>query len=184
MVKETPRLASTTPVRPSTYCTSRRRYYLRCKNLTLSPPCKNYFKQILSKQALAKAHSSSVFDFVPGRWLGPNTAKPDWFLVTFSGGPQSCQGIKCIVFFLCLPEASQSHCFDSLAYCESYLGLAHLFRRRFELRIDESRCDLSHDLRSLADLCPCKTAQSRSEGTFLSYYTCEHLHAFYSPQYS
>jgi hypothetical protein len=108
---------------------------------------------------------------VPGRWLGLDAAKLDQFLVTFSGGPRSCQGIKCIVSFLCFPEASQSHCFDSLAYCEPHPGIAHLFRRRFELRVDESRCDLSHDLRSLADSCadscPCKTAQSRLEGTFL-----------------
>lgn len=50
----------------------------------------------------------------------------------------------CIVSLLHLPKASDSHCFDSLVYCELYIGLAHLFRR-FDLRIDESRCELSHD---------------------------------------
>ena len=73
----------------------------------------------------------------------------------------------CIVSLLYLPQVSDSHCFDSLVYCELYLGLAHLFRR-FDLRIDESRYDLFHDPCSLELMIRAspKTAQPGLEGAF------------------
>ncbi|KAI9447697.1 putative P450 monooxygenase [Lactarius indigo] len=105
----------------------------------------------VSQSSLFVHLSEDVFvyadDFAPERWLGPDAAKLDQFLVAFSDGPRSCQGIN-------------------LAYCELYLGLAHLFRR-FDLRIDESRPP-SLDWKE----------------HFLSYHTGEHLHVFCSPRSS
>lgn len=77
----------------------------------------------VSQSSLFVHLSEDVFvcanEFLPVRWLGPEAAKLDQFLVAFSVGPRSCQGIN-------------------LVYCELYLGLAHLFRR-FDLRMDELR---------------------------------------------
>jgi len=77
----------------------------------------------VSQSSLFVHLSEDIFvcaeEFMPVRWLGPDAVKLDQFLVAFSGGARSCQGIN-------------------LAYCELYLGFANLFRR-FDLRIDESR---------------------------------------------
>jgi hypothetical protein len=101
--------------------------------------------------------------------VGSGPRLPNWtssWLLSQSDHEVVKESSECIVSLLCLPKASDSYFFDSLAYCELYLGLAHLFRR-FNLRIDESRCELSRDPWSLrlTRAYP-KTAQSRLEGTF------------------
>jgi len=59
-------------------------------------------------------------EFLPERWLGSDAKACEAALSVFSKGPRSCLGVN-------------------LAYIEMYTGLAHLFRR-FEPRLDESRC--------------------------------------------
>ncbi|KAI0265040.1 cytochrome P450 [Gloeopeniophorella convolvens] len=104
---------------------------------------------VVSQSALFVHLSEDIFvladDFMPERWLGPDAASLNRFLVAFSTGPRSCQGIN-------------------LAYCELYLGLAHLFRR-FDLRVDETR-----------------PASMVWKEHFLPYFTGEHLHVFCSPK--
>ena len=60
-----------------------------------------------------------VFDI--NRWMGPNAAGLDQWLVTFSKGPRSCLGIN-------------------LAYCEMYVALATMMRR-FEMRLDGTKAE-------------------------------------------
>ncbi|KAH8595382.1 putative P450 monooxygenase [Bisporella sp. PMI_857] len=55
-------------------------------------------------------------DFNPDRWLEPNSASLERWLVAFSKGPRMCMG-------------------QNLAYCELYLVFAGLFRR-FDLGLD------------------------------------------------
>jgi p-aminobenzoyl-glutamate transporter AbgT len=116
-------------------------------------------KRMLSRQALAKARFSCIYrrmySFVPmtscqSVGLGPRLL--NWtssWLLSQSDHEVVKELSKCIVSLLCFLSASESHCFDSLAYCELYLGLAHLFRR-FDLRMDKSRCEFSHNSSSLA----------------------------------
>jgi len=88
-------------------CTTRRCHYFRRKNtrrgtnLTLSSPCEvlsNTLQTSVSQSSLFVHLSEEIFvcadDFAPERWLGPDAAKLDQFLVAFSDGPRSCQGIK------------------------------------------------------------------------------------------
>ena len=69
--------------------------------------------------------SSEVFKdpeaFDIDRWMGPNAAGLDKWLVSFSKGPRSCLGIN-------------------LAYCEMYVALATMIRR-FEMKLDGTTAD-------------------------------------------
>ncbi|KAH9979110.1 cytochrome P450 [Lactifluus volemus] len=69
---------------------------------------------VVSQSPLFVSFSEEIFvrpyDFLPDRWLQPDSRALESWLVTFSKGPRSCLGIN-------------------LAYCELYLVLAHLFRR-------------------------------------------------------
>ena len=60
-----------------------------------------------------------VFDI--DRWMGPDAAGLDQWLVTFSKGPRSCLGIN-------------------LAYCEMYVALATMMRR-FDMRLDGTKAE-------------------------------------------
>jgi len=60
----------------------------------------------------------SAKNFDPDRWLQPNSALLEKWLVAFSKGPRMCIG-------------------QNLAYCELYLAFAALFRR-FDLELDGS----------------------------------------------
>ncbi|KAI0306863.1 putative P450 monooxygenase [Multifurca ochricompacta] len=114
VVKETLRLTPTTPV-----------------GLARVVPCEGATISGVRIPGGVRVYQSSLFvhlsedifvcasDFMPERWLRPDAAKLNRFLVAFSDGPRSCQGIN-------------------LAYCEMYLAFAHLFRR-FDFRIDEKR---------------------------------------------
>ncbi|KAH9979104.1 cytochrome P450 [Lactifluus volemus] len=78
---------------------------------------------VVSQSPLFVSFSEEIFvrpyDFLPDRWLQPDSRALESWLVTFSKGPRSCLGIN-------------------LAYCELYLVLAHLFRR-FDVRPDVTR---------------------------------------------
>jgi len=78
---------------------------------------------VVSQSPLFVTYSEEIFvrphDFLPGRWLQPESKTLENWLISFSKGPRSCLGIN-------------------LAYCELYLTLGHLFRR-FDVRADEAR---------------------------------------------
>jgi len=82
----------------------------------------------VSQSALFVSFSEEIFarpyEFLPERWLQPESKTLETWLVVFSKGPRSCLGIN-------------------LAYCELYLTFAYLFRR-FNVREDPSkRADLT-----------------------------------------
>jgi cytochrome P450 len=87
-------------------------------------------------------NSESIFknfsSFIPDRWLAPNAASLERWLVAFSKGPRMCMGQK----YVYTPSSAGSGRFflihDSLAYCELYLAFASLFRR-FDLTLDGTR---------------------------------------------
>jgi len=84
---------------------------------------------VVSQSPIFVSHSEDIFarphDFLPERWLQPDSKALDNWLVAFSKGPRSCMGI-------------------SLAYCEIYLTFAYLFRR-FDVREDSSKpADLTY----------------------------------------
>ncbi|KAI0265031.1 cytochrome P450 [Gloeopeniophorella convolvens] len=58
-------------------------------------------------------------EFLPDRWLQPDSKSLEYWLMPFSKGPRSCLGVN-------------------LAYCELYLALGHLFRR-FDISSDTER---------------------------------------------
>ncbi|KAF8506098.1 cytochrome P450 [Russula emetica] len=78
---------------------------------------------VVSQSALFVSLSEEIFarprEFLPDRWLQPESKALENWLVAFSKGPRSCLGIN-------------------LAYCELYLALAYLFRR-FNVREDPSK---------------------------------------------
>lgn len=78
---------------------------------------------VVSQSALFVSFSEEIFarpcQFLPDRWLQPESKALENWLVAFSKGPRSCLGIN-------------------LAYCELYLALAYLFRR-FDVREDPSK---------------------------------------------
>ncbi|KAF8488484.1 putative P450 monooxygenase [Russula emetica] len=69
---------------------------------------------VVSQSPVFVAFSEDIFarphDFLPDRWLQPESKALESWLVAFSKGPRSCLGIN-------------------LAYCELYLTFAYLFRR-------------------------------------------------------
>jgi cytochrome P450 len=69
--------------------------------------------------------SSEVFDkpevFDIERWMGPDAAGLDKWLVSFSKGPRSCLGIN-------------------LAYCEMYIALATLIRK-LDMKLDGTKAE-------------------------------------------
>lgn len=67
-----------------------------------------------SEETFARPH-----EFLPERWLQPESKALESWLVVFSRGPRSCLGIN-------------------LAYCQLYLMMAYLFRR-FDVREDPNR---------------------------------------------
>jgi hypothetical protein len=78
---------------------------------------------VVSQSALYVSFSEEIFaqphDFLPDRWLQPESKALESWLVAFSKGPRSCLGIN-------------------LAYCELYLTFAYLFRR-FDIRDDPAK---------------------------------------------
>lgn len=78
---------------------------------------------VVSQSPLFVHFSEQIFsrphEFLPERWLQPESKALDSWLVAFSKGPRSCLGIN-------------------LAYCELYLTLAHLFRH-FDVRADQAK---------------------------------------------
>ncbi|KAI0277342.1 cytochrome P450 [Russula aff. rugulosa BPL654] len=83
---------------------------------------------IVSQSALYVLFSEEIFaqphDFLPDRWLQPESKALEGWLVPFSKGPRRCLGIN-------------------LAYYELYLTFAYLFRR-FDVREDPAKpADLS-----------------------------------------
>ena len=84
----------------------------------------NLFQTVVG-QSFVFVHRSPMMykrpeEFLPERWLGQEAKACEAALSVFSRGPRSCFGVN-------------------LAYIEMYTELAHLFRR-FELKLDESRC--------------------------------------------
>lgn len=75
---------------------------------------------VVSQSPLFVHFSEQIFsrphEFLPERWLQPESKALECWLVAFSKGPRSCLGIN-------------------LAYCELYLTLAYLFRH-FDVRAD------------------------------------------------
>ena len=74
---------------------------------------------VLVHQSSEVFKNPEVFDI--DRWMGPDAAGLDKWLVSFSKGPRSCLGIN-------------------LAYCEMYVALAALIRR-FEMKLDGTKVD-------------------------------------------
>jgi len=78
---------------------------------------------VVSQSDLFVSFSEEIFarprEFLPDRWLQPESKALENWLVAFSKGPRSCLGIN-------------------LAYCELYLAFAYLFRR-FDVREDPSK---------------------------------------------
>ncbi|KAF8488483.1 putative P450 monooxygenase [Russula emetica] len=88
--------------------------------------CRSYLmssQTVVSQSALYVSFSEQIFgrphDFLPDRWLQPESKALESWLVAFSKGPRSCLGIN-------------------LAYCELYLTFAYLFRR-FDIRDDAAK---------------------------------------------
>ncbi|KAI0277336.1 cytochrome P450 [Russula aff. rugulosa BPL654] len=78
---------------------------------------------VVSQSPLFVSFSEEIFarprEFLPDRWLQPESKALENWLVAFSKGPRSCLGIN-------------------LAYCELYHVFAYLFRR-FDVREDPSK---------------------------------------------
>ncbi|KAI0277337.1 cytochrome P450 [Russula aff. rugulosa BPL654] len=78
---------------------------------------------VVSQSPSFVSFSEEVFErpheYLPDRWLKPESKALESWIVVFSKGPRSCLGIN-------------------LAYCELYLTLAHLFRR-FDVREDPEK---------------------------------------------
>jgi len=78
---------------------------------------------IVSQSSFFVSFSEEIFarphEFLPDRWLQPESKALENYLVVFSKGPRSCLGIN-------------------LAYCELYLTFAYLFRR-FDVREDPNK---------------------------------------------
>ncbi|KAF8488493.1 putative cytochrome P450 [Russula emetica] len=78
---------------------------------------------VVSQSTLFISFSEEVFarphEFLPERWLQPESKALENWLVVFSKGPRSCLGIN-------------------LAYCQLYLMMAYLFRR-FDVREDPNK---------------------------------------------
>jgi len=78
---------------------------------------------IVSQSPFFVSFSEEIFarphEFLPDRWLQPQSKALENYLVVFSKGPRSCLGIN-------------------LAYCELYLAFAYLFRR-FDVREDPNK---------------------------------------------
>ncbi|KAF8488479.1 cytochrome P450 [Russula emetica] len=90
---------------------------------------------VVSQSPSFVSFSEEVFErpheYLPDRWLKPESKSLESWIVVFSKGPRSCLGIN-------------------LAYCELYLTLAHLFRR-FDVREDpKKRPDLTYSEHFLA----------------------------------
>ncbi|KAI0277356.1 putative cytochrome P450 [Russula aff. rugulosa BPL654] len=82
-----------------------------------------HLQTIVSQSPLFLSFSEEIFarphEFLPDRWLQPESKSLENYLVVFSKGPRSCLGIN-------------------LAYWELYLAFAYLFRR-FDLREDSNK---------------------------------------------
>jgi len=78
---------------------------------------------VVSQSPLFVSFSEEVFarprEFLPERWLQPDSKNLENWLVVFSKGPRACLGIN-------------------LAYCQLYLMMAYFFRR-FEVREDTDK---------------------------------------------
>ncbi|KAI0277339.1 cytochrome P450 [Russula aff. rugulosa BPL654] len=86
-------------------------------------PCLMSSQTVVSQSSLYVSFSEEIFDrphdFLPDRWLQPESKALESWLVAFSKGPRSCLGIN-------------------LAYCELYLTFAYIFRR-FDVREDPAK---------------------------------------------
>jgi len=78
---------------------------------------------VVSQSSLFVSFSEEIFlrphEFLPERWLQPESRALDSWLVAFSKGPRSCMGIN-------------------LSYCELYLAFAYVFRR-FDVSLDTTK---------------------------------------------
>lgn len=104
---------------------------------------------------------------MPERWLGPDAKTCEAALSAFSKGPRSCFGVN-------------------LAYAEIHMGIANIFRR-FELRVDETRCEfffffcLFDMLSRPVCFALARPASLKVKEHFMPLFTEEHLHAYCKP---
>ena len=73
--------------------------------------------------------------FKPERWMQPDSAKLDKFLVVFSKVPRSCIGIKLVIGISMLAFSDLRF---SLAWCELYNIFSHLLRN-FDMELHDVR---------------------------------------------